>query len=250
MKTDVLFVAWNRRAFTEFSFALLLRNTSWERVSRLVVHDDGSEDGTSEWLAEAVKEVPCEVDYTIEALRSPPAVMNRYVAQSSADCYAKIDSDITVPPGWLDDLVGVMERTPELELLGMEAGRNGPPGHNGAAWDGVYGWVPGSHTGGVGLFHTEAFLSRPKLREDKGRFGFTEWQHEYEPVRGWIAPDLLVASLDQVPLEPWRTLSAEYVEKEWQRPWPEYHERWSYWWSHWPDDIARPGDPAWEGAKR
>lgn len=237
--TDILYVAWNRLTFTRFSFAMLIRNTDWSLVDRLVIHDDGSVDGTLAYLKEAMK--ACPVDAVLnsdEHLESPPAVMNRMVEATSAARFAKIDNDIVVPPGWLNVLTDVMDRTPDLELLGMEAGRNGPPGHNGQPWGGVYGWVPGSHTGGVGLFQTEAFLKRRKLVEDAGRFGFTEWQHEYQPVRGWVAPDLLVSSLDQIPFDPWRRQSRKYVEKGWQRAWPEYHERWDYWWSWWPHDAA------------
>lgn len=115
----------------------------------------------------------------------------------------------------------------------------GPPGHNGAPWDwdrpnNGYGFEKGSHIGGVGLMKTESFRIRPKLIEGEGRFGFTEWQHEYKPVRGWITPDLLVSELSRIPFEPWVSLTSQYVERDWEREWPKYHERWDYWWSWWP----------------
>jgi glycosyltransferase involved in cell wall biosynthesis len=237
---DVLYLAWNRLAFTRFSFEMLIRNTDWSLVRRLVIHDDDSHDGTTEYLRARIRDVPADVEFRSERRASPPAVMNWYVGEQSdgADAFAKIDNDIVVPPDWLGDLAGVMARNPEVELLGMEAGRNGPPGHNGAAWDGKYAWTPGSHIGGIGLMRTEAFACRRKMEEGQGRFGFTEWQHEFQPVRGWVVPDLLVCSLDQVPLEPWRSLTAEYFDRDWSRRWPEYHEQWSYWWDWWPADAV------------
>lgn len=232
MKLDILYVAWNRREFTEFSWAMLMENTPWNRVSKLVVYDDGSVDGTSDFLRKQVKRnAPVEADFWQDGHRgSPPAVMNGYVARSGAEWFAKIDNDIIVPPGWLEAMQEVIDGNPTVELLGMEAGRGLPVTPE---WDGIYRFEPGSHMGGVGLLKVDAFLRRTKMTEGDGRFGFTEWQHEYRPVRGWINPDLPVVSLDRVPFEPWASLSERYVERDWQRPWGKYHERADYW-EWWP----------------
>jgi hypothetical protein len=167
--------------------------------------------------------------------------MNWYLENfGDSDRFAKIDSDIVVPPGWLEALTGVMDRNPKVDLLGFEAGRMGPPGHNGAPWDWDrplegYDFEKGSHIGGVGLMKTSVFSKHPGMRTTQGRFGFTEWQHEYrDVVRGWITPDLLVSELTRIPFEPWVSLSAEYAERDWERDWPKYHPRWDYWWSWWP----------------
>src|SRR5215510_6826063 len=58
---EILYCAWNRLEFTRATFELLRRNTDWKRISRLVVYDDGSRDGTAEFLDEAITAVP--VDY-------------------------------------------------------------------------------------------------------------------------------------------------------------------------------------------
>ena len=232
---DILFVAWNRRAFSEFSWTMLMQNTDWSLVSRLYVHDDGSEDGTYDWLRQQVKRhspVPAEF-FQSDRLQSPPAVMNRMVQWTEAEWFAKIDNDIVVPPGWLEAMLEVVEGDPSVELLGMEAGRGLPVTPE---WDGVYRFEPGSHMGGVGLIKTDCLRRRVRLVETQGRYGFTEFQHEYNPVRGWINPDLPVVSLDRVPFDPWLTLSREYVELGWQRPWGTYHEQADYW-SWWPSEA-------------
>jgi len=245
---DVLYLTWNRRRFTQFSLQMLLDNTDWSRVDRLVVHDDGSDrdEGTVAMVKDMLHDQKPPVEVIIEArpwgvrFGSPPAVMNWYVENfGDSERFAKIDSDIVVPPDWLGNLLGVVERNPHIELLGFEAGRMGPPGHNGAPWDWDrptegYGFERGQHIGGVGLMKTESFRIRPRIQEGAGRFGFTEWQHEYKPVRGWITPDLLVSELSRIPFEPWVGLTKQYVERDWEREWPKYHERWDYWWSWWP----------------
>jgi glycosyltransferase involved in cell wall biosynthesis len=245
---DVLYLTWNRREFTRFSLQKLLNNTDWSLVDRLIVHDDGSDrdEGTVALVNDMLHDQKPKVEVIVKArpwdvrFGSPPAVMNWYVENyGDSERFAKIDSDIVVPPGWLEALLSVVKKNPHVELLGMEAGRMGPPGHNGAPWDwdrpnNGYDFEKGQHIGGVGLMKTESFRIRPKLIEGEGRFGFTEWQHEYKPVRGWITPDLLVSELSRIPFEPWVSLTSQYVERDWEREWPKYHERWDYWWSWWP----------------
>lgn len=226
---DVMYLAWNRLDFTKASFQNLIDNTPWEKINRLVVYDDTSEDGTTEWLRERVEalEIDCACEFRLVDLKSPPAAMNHFVQFSTATFFAKIDNDIMVPPGWLDAMLSVYELHPVIELLGMEAGRlglgNGEP----------YDFELGSHTGGIGVFRRLAFATRPPIPQ-KGRFGFTEWQRVFRPVRGWIRPDLRIFSLDQLPHEPWRSLSEGYIERGWQRRWPSYDERWTEpYWSWW-----------------
>ena len=105
-----------------------------------------------------------------------------------------------------------------------------------AAGEWRYEYEKARWIGGVGLFRTEVFLCRPKMRENDGRDGLTHFQREYahDLEVGWIVPDLLVCSLDQVPAEPWTSLTEQYVKFGWARPWLPYHERYPIyhaWWS-------------------
>jgi glycosyltransferase involved in cell wall biosynthesis len=222
---DVLYLSWNRRAFTEITFDLLLRNTDWGLVSKLFVYDDASDDGTLEFLTAAVEACPVEFQIHSARRRSPVAVMNEYCSSGRvSDVFCKIDSDIAVPAGWLEALLGVLERNPELEVLGMEAGMTWLPGRDGRVFDGVYGWREASHIGGIGAIRQTALTHRPRIPAN-GLFGFTEWQAKYRPIRGWIEPDLLCPALDRIPIEPYASLSDMYIEQGYQRPWPRY-EHW------------------------
>jgi glycosyltransferase involved in cell wall biosynthesis len=226
MTIDVVYVAWNRLAFTGRTFDYLLRNTDWTLVSKLIVYDDGSEDGTQEHLRGRYEEAPVPAEMRVSDFRSPPAVMNHYLATAEADRFAKIDCDIACPPRWLNALNDVMDKNPDVELLGMEAGMVAMPGRDSAPpVSGPYRFEPSTHIGGVGLMRVDSFKSRPEI-PSRGRFGFTEHQTRYQFVRGWIYPDLLCPSLDRIPEEPFISLAEEYVELGWSRPWPAYSEQW------------------------
>lgn len=226
---EILYLAWNRLEFTRASLAFLLANTNWDLVDRLIVYDDGSEDGTRELLDELLRHFPVETVLRAEEGRGPVSIMRHYVATTPAEVFAKIDNDVAVPPGWLDWMLQVLEETPAVELLGMEAGMTEVVGRDGdQAWDGTYRFEPATNIGGVGVMRTSAFTTRPALYAD-GRHGFSEWQHTNKPVRGWITPDLPVVLLDRLPFEPWLSLSAGYVERGWQRPWQCWDPVWMRW---------------------
>jgi glycosyltransferase involved in cell wall biosynthesis len=224
---DVCYFAWNRLEYTKRTFELVLANTAWEHVDRLLVFDDGSTDGTREFLDDYIGNAPVSSHLTHCGWGSPVAIMNHYLDGEPAETFAKIDSDIAVCPGWLEAMVGVLDRHPEVELLGMECGQTVSAWDG---WDGVYRVQRCSHTGGVGLFRSSAFLSRPRPVAH-GRFGFDDWQQQHEPVRAWITPDLYVPQLDRIPEEPWLSLAAIYRKKLWARRWPTYGASWQrpYW---------------------
>lgn len=244
-KVDVVYVACNRLDYTRQTFNMLLENTEWVYVNRLVVYDDGSTDGTFEWLKEATDAARRSlkvigVDFAATELGSPVAVMNEYLSRRpkpmvrKAHLWAKIDNDIAVPPDWLGELLGVMERNPELELLGMEAGMGGmlwplTEDNRGRL---VRGYLEASHIGGVGLMKRTAFEGRPRPVPN-GRFGFTEWQHDNEIRAGWIVPDVLVSELSRIPVEPWVDLAERYIARGWQREQSKYDTLRPQYWTWW-----------------
>lgn len=225
---DILYLAWNRLKYTEASFQALLENTDWSLVRRLVVIDDASTDGTREYLDAAITACPADYSLTMLGYGSPVRSMLHYLDEDPADVFAKIDNDVAVPPGWLNTMTGVLAEHPRLELLGMEAGMTWVAGRDGVEWDGIYRPQPCSHIGGIGLIRRSVFDHRP-LMSPNGRFGWTEFQHDFLPSRAWISPDLPLVALDRLPMEPWASLSEEYVELGWQRRWPLWSERWMEW---------------------
>lgn len=239
LDVGILYVSWNRLEFTEFSFEQLLANTDWSLVDHLCVWDDLSTDGTLDYLRSRVDAVPVPVDVRVGGYKSVVTIMAKYVDAYETPLFAKVDNDIVMPPGWLNDLAYVMEDEPHLDILGTQSGFTGArgpdpviPGHGYP-----HSFEPACHIGGIGLMRREAFRSRPRMNAD-GRHGFTLWQEKHDVPVGWITPDLHITCLDQVPFDPWASLSATYTRLGWQRPrpWPPY-PRDHYTWNWWPEQM-------------
>jgi hypothetical protein len=229
VKVDVLYLCHGRLEFTKASLPALLRNTDWSRVGKFVVYNDAAPDhpATYEYLRGLDDD---RIKLRDTNCGSPVGVMNHFLARSKAKLFAKIDNDIVVPEGWLETLAGVMERDPDLELLGMEAGMSGLQPTDDPKAHVVYSYMPATHIGGVGLMRRSAFDRLP-LPVPDGRFGFTEWQHEHMPVRGWVQPDLRMFALDLLPIEPWMSITAAYKKVPGlQRDWSQYAPTMSYYW--------------------
>jgi glycosyltransferase involved in cell wall biosynthesis len=237
---DILYLAHNRLEYTRESFDALLRNTDWGQVSRLLVYDDGSQDGAREWLAQTLRESPPPVAWHLAQGKwgGPVAVTADYLAQpSGAPFFAKIDNDTMLPPGWLPACLKVMEAHPELDLLGIEAmdglGLNFDPGM-------PRSYQAAEHIGGIGLFRRAAFQRGGPVSPGTGDqrwFGFTAWQDKNKVTCGWLKPALPVFLLDRVPHPPWSRYHRKYVEAGWQRDWPPYPSECDLWAWHWPRHL-------------
>ena len=208
-RVDLMYLAWNRLEFTRESFETLVANTEWRLVNELFVYDDGSTDGTREWLNQAVNSVPGRVRVVETGFHSPVAAMVHFIENAQAPILAKIDNDVMVPPGWLKDSLSVFERHPQLSLLGIEALKTVRQGDKV-----VRSFEAAEFVSGLGLYRRTAFArGRPK---PYGRwFGFEDWQRAQGPdlVRGWIKPALPVFLLDRLPFEPWQSYKRAYVHR-------------------------------------
>ncbi len=249
MILDVLYVSWNRRAYTAASFEALLANTDWSRVRQLVIADDVSEDGAREWLDLARLQAPVPSVFIPAPFGGPVAAANRYLdwsADAPAEAFAKIDNDTVLPPGWLPELLGLLERHPDVDLLGVRADL-GPPRECPYAYRGVK-YAP--FVDGNGVWRRRAFEGRRRpiaSRRERGRHGMTQWQQAHpEVVKAWASPDIPVFQLDNLPLAPWRALGAEYAAKGWQRGWPNalYRADAYEYWDWWAEARAAIGSPA------
>jgi hypothetical protein len=227
---DLLYLARDRLEFTKESFSTLLRTTDWGLVRRLSVYDDGSRDGTDRWLAAALPGVPIVTRFVRTRFSSPVAAMGHWIETSEAPILAKTDNDAMLPPGWLRAGLAVLERHPELQLLGIEAMSphvDDP--------DVPRSFTPAEFISGLGLYRREAFARSRPVAVNRW-FGLEEWQMAQGPglVRGWMTPALPVFLLDRLPFHPWRGLSDEYIRRGWQRPWQGYPLDCSLWHWRWP----------------
>jgi glycosyltransferase involved in cell wall biosynthesis len=215
---DLMYLAYNRLEFTRASFAALLANTDWELVRELAVYDDGSSDGTLEWLQQSVADVPVPVRLVRTRLRSPVAVMTHFFESASAPILAKVDNDVMLPKGWLRQSLEVLEHHPELAMLGIEAMNPLAVGRKV-----FYSYTSAEFISGLGLYRARSFESSSPSPVDRW-FGFESWQKQQgaDLLCGWIDPAIPVFLLDRLPLDPWGGLTDRYVRQRWQRKWPRY----------------------------
>ncbi|HET6456022.1 MAG TPA: glycosyltransferase family A protein, partial [Armatimonadota bacterium] len=227
---DIMYLACNRLEFTKASFEAMRDNTDWFYVRSLWVYDDGSTDGTREYLEEAIQTIPADRRFVKSDFGGPIGPMQHFVTHATSPYLAKIDNDTMLPAEWLETALAVMGKNPDLHLLGIEP--FGVERGKDLAHD-DYGVVDSSHghIGGIGLFRASAFIDSQPEPEPGKYFGFWHWQSANPHIkRGFINPGIPVFLLDRMPMEPWRGLSDEYIRKGWQRPWTKYTEQQSELW--------------------
>jgi hypothetical protein len=246
-QVSLLFAARNRLEFTRQSWAALMANTDWSLVSEFHVYDDGSEDGTSEWLgsSEAHEQwwhICTEPTWHFTSFASPMAVTIDWIRKSRAPILAKCDNDAIYPTGWLNTALDVMDCHRELKCLGLECMREplSVGAHGFEFLDGhpipreQFGYLTAPQISGLGLYRREIFdACKP---DDGGYFGLEEFLVRHKIHCGWILPSMPVFLLDRLPMEPWLSLSERYVRLGWQRKWSldlryraEESRMWDWW---------------------
>lgn len=220
---DIIYLAFNRLEFTRESMRAMIANTEWGQVRKLIIYDDGSTDGTREYL-ESVK-CPVAIEHKFGHLGGPVAIMNNYLTSKPSELFAKIDNDTMLPPYWLSECLKVMAANNKIDLLGIESF------FPVAAGQVARSYVAAKHIGGIGLMRSKCFKSLPKA---DGRFGFTMWQHHNkQTLKAWINPSLPVFLLNRLHFEPWLGFSAIYIQKGWQRRCALYDDTKSALWNWW-----------------
>lgn len=123
---SVVVVAADGLVFTRLCLESVLLNAADTDVA-LVVVDNGSSDGTREYLAALA-----ERDSRVRVLRNDenrgfgPAV-NQGLSAATGDVLVVLNNDTVVPPGWLPRLVAQLDR-PEVGLVGPTTNRCGNEG--------------------------------------------------------------------------------------------------------------------------
>jgi glycosyltransferase involved in cell wall biosynthesis len=236
--TEILFLTHNRRAYAEASLDALFENTPSGLIEKLWFFDDRSEDGTLELIQDAAGSLLVPGEVRRGAWNSPVDAMAEFFQAATGEFVAKIDSDVMAPPGWLDDCERLLAENPEIDLVGIEArgqssAESAPAGAPRFASPSP--WVGGIFVGRRARI-VEAMRRRP-LFCDRTLGKWFGWQpfQEQAPLRvAWIRPSLQVFLLDRMALEPWASLSDEYVRQGWQRPAPyRYGPEWAGLWGWW-----------------
>ena len=117
MFSSLIVSAWNRLELLVPFFNSLWANTT--SPYELIVHDDGSQDETSDWLYKQLKKGKISTLIT-----NPPGhnrghgtSVNRAANIAEGDYIMKLNGDETFAPGWLEACIRAMEMFPEIGML-------------------------------------------------------------------------------------------------------------------------------------
>src|ERR1017187_6109128 len=120
---SVIIPCWNQLEFTRKCINALMRQTgpNWE----LVVIDNGSTDGTGDYLAGIQDASPVPVTVIANATnRGFPAAINQGLQYARGESLVLLNNDVVVTDGWLDQLVALTEVTipdPKPQILNLKS---------------------------------------------------------------------------------------------------------------------------------
>ncbi len=112
MDTAVVILNWNGLKMLQTYLPTLVRRTRTPGAF-IVVADNGSTDGSVEWLASEwpdIKVIRFDSNYGFTG------GYNRALREIDADYYVLLNSDVEVTDGWLDPLVGFLEENPDAGI--------------------------------------------------------------------------------------------------------------------------------------
>ena len=110
METAVVILNWNGLSMLQTYLPTLMARTT-RQGAFVVVADNGSTDGSLDWLAEnwpAVRTIRLDRNYGFTG------GYNRALREIDADYYVLLNSDVEVGDGWLEPLEAFMEEHPEV----------------------------------------------------------------------------------------------------------------------------------------
>jgi cellulose synthase/poly-beta-1,6-N-acetylglucosamine synthase-like glycosyltransferase len=102
---SVIIPAYNRKNELEQLLAALTGQTLPPRSFEVIVVDDGSADGTREWLAERASGFSFSFSWFAQEHQGPGAARNLGMKQAAGDIFAFIDTDCIPQPDWLEQLI-------------------------------------------------------------------------------------------------------------------------------------------------
>jgi len=202
--TPIMFPTWNRLAYTKQALANILEITP---ECQVVIYDDGSTDGTQEWLEGLSDPRIMARVYNTERLGLDKAIDRFFSVTAGVEWVTKVDNDAMMPPGWLDNLIDVA-KAGALDICAPAHFKNHIAKGKYLSDDkqadvGGYTVYFNSHVGGLGVIRREWIDKAMKLGNTSYwyRYGKTPggWTHLQECVPGKKAfyPDVHCELLDQ-----------------------------------------------------
>ena len=119
----IILVTFNNLVYTRMSLESVLANTHYPSYEVLVV-DNGSKDGTPEYLREVSRRIPSVRTIFNNQNAGFAAANNQALAEARGDCLVLLNNDTLTPPGWLQGLLRYLEDS-KVGLVGPVTNRTG-----------------------------------------------------------------------------------------------------------------------------
>lgn len=103
-KLSVIVPCYNRLDELEELFPTLEAQTLRREAFEVLVVDDGSDDGTQEFVENYIKGAPLEMRYFRQQNKGPGAARNLGLENAAGDFYIFVDSDVITPSHWLETI--------------------------------------------------------------------------------------------------------------------------------------------------
>ncbi len=105
---SIIIPCWNQLEFTRHCIGALIRHTRppWE----LIVVNNGSADGTADYLAGVQDASPVSVTVIANEInRGFPAAINQGLQLARGEYLVLLNNDVVVTDAWLDQLIGLTD---------------------------------------------------------------------------------------------------------------------------------------------
>jgi GT2 family glycosyltransferase len=109
-KTAIVILNWNGLGYLKMFLGIVIKHSA-DNETVICVADNGSTDGSPEWVAENHKEVKLLL---LDKNYGFAGGYNRAINQLDARYYVLLNSDIEVTEGWLGPLVRFMDSNPDV----------------------------------------------------------------------------------------------------------------------------------------
>lgn len=110
---SIVIINWNGKEITDVCLESIKENTKYPNYELIVV-DNGSTDGSVEFIQERFPEV--KIIENSQNLGTAKA-SNQGISAGSGQYFLVSDNDIEVEPGWLTKLVNLVEQSPDIGIV-------------------------------------------------------------------------------------------------------------------------------------
>ena len=115
---SLIVLSFNRKTYIEKSLASLHANTKYPH--QIIVMDDASDEETQQWLFAMMRaQKISHVLFNTGHNQGIGVAMNRGLSIAKGDILMKLDADLEYNPGWLTEVVRLLDTHPQIGCLGL-----------------------------------------------------------------------------------------------------------------------------------